>query len=239
VDYDAGEDIEWLSPAGPGVRFPSGIRMLGATRDLIDWAVRRRVLAHPDIRAWREVDVTGLRLADGRVVGVQVEDRSGSTRQAEALGADLVLDAAGRASRAPQWLEAAGYPRPRETTLNGFLGYATRTVRPPAGLPDWKALYIQCAPPARRRGGVIKELAKANTRPWLLATGEDYRYTEVEGPAPGWKTRLAHRYLDRVIALATRSPGIRRKFMEVLHLVRSPASLFTPAILSRAILTRA
>src|SRR5260370_28671493 len=76
-----------------------------------------------------------------------------------------------------------------------------------------------------------KQLARANTRPWLLATGSDYRFREVEGPSPGWTTNIAHRYLDRVMALTTSSPVLPNKFTEVLHLIRSPASLFTPDVM--------
>jgi len=357
IDVDTLADIEWISPAGPGVRFASDLRMLGASRPLIEWGVRRRVLAHPKIHARTEVDVEALRVADGRVVGVEIEDRSGSSRTTEAIDADLVVDATGRASKAPRWLEAAGYPVPRETVINGFLGYATRTVRAPANWAgEWKGFYLQTAPPRCRRGGLIapieggrymvgligggkdypptdeaeyvafarslpdprlaafleasepltpivgtktsenrirhyeelprrpagllvtgdavcafnpvygqgmstaalgadaldrclragrtnlegrfqKELARSNARPWLMATGEDYRYAEAEGPKPGWTTRLAHGYLDRVIALATKDRGVRRKFMEVLHLIRSPNCLFTPDLLVRAALT--
>jgi 2-polyprenyl-6-methoxyphenol hydroxylase-like FAD-dependent oxidoreductase len=363
-DYDAVADVEWLSPAGLAVRFPSDIRLLGATRDLIEWGVRTRVAGDARITTRSGVDVAGLRLdAAGRVVGLSVEDRTGPGKAVATLDADLVVDAGGRGSRTPQWLATLGYPRPRETVVNGFLGYASRLVRPPAGwTSDWKTFYIQCAPPARRRGGVIaaveggnwivtlagggkdypptdeaefrafarslpdprfarayeaaepltpitgtkttenrvrhyeelarrpegllvtgdaacafnpvygqgmsaaavgadvlarclrahrpgnpdglaarfqKRLAKANTRPWLLATGEDYRYAEVEGPPPGRMSGLTHRYLDRVVALATRSPRVRRRFMEVIHLVRSPASLFAPGLLARAAFARA
>ena len=84
-----------------------------------------------------------------------------------------------------------------------------------------------------------KQLARANARPWLLATGEDYRYREVKGPSAGWTSNLIHRYMDRVIALTTRCPGVRKKFAQVTHLIRSPVSLFTPDILCRAALTRA
>lgn len=363
-DYDAIADMEWLSPAGPAVRFPSDIRLLGATRDLIEWGVRTRTAADGRIKVRTGVDVSGLRFdsTGARVVGLNIEDRTGTEKTAEQLDADLVVDSAGRGSRVPQWLEAANYPRPRETVVNGFLGYASRLVRPPAGWKaDWKTFYVQCAPPARRRGGVIatveggrwivtlvgggkdyppteeasfrafaqslhdprfaeayeaaepltpiigtkttenrvrhyeeltrrpegllvtgdaacafnpvygqgmsaaavgaealgrclaecrpgrtvglpaqfqKRLAKANTRPWLLATGEDYRYTEAEGPPPGRLSKLTHRYLDRIIALAARSPRVRRRFMEVIHLVRSPASLFAPGLLARAAFTR-
>jgi 2-polyprenyl-6-methoxyphenol hydroxylase-like FAD-dependent oxidoreductase len=363
-DYDAIADVEWLSPAGRASRFPSDIRLLGATRDLIEWGVRTRTAADERIRVRTGVDVSGLRLDPGgaRVVGLSVEDRSGAEKTADVLDADLVIDAGGRGSRVPQWLEAFGYPRPRETVVNGFLGYSSRFVRPPAGWKaDWKTFYIQCAPPTRRRGGVIatveggrwivtlagggkdypptdeegfrtfarsladprfaeayeaaepltsitgtkttenrirhyeelprrpegllmtgdatcafnpvyaqgmsaaavgaevlgrclsecrpgrtaglaarfqKRLAKANARPWLLATGEDYRYAEVEGPPPGRLSKLTHRYLDRVVALATRSPRVRRRFVEVIHLVRSPASLFAPGLLARAAFAR-
>jgi flavin-dependent dehydrogenase len=357
LEYDGINDVEWVNRYGPMVRYPTGLRVVGASRDLIDWAVRRKVLANPRVQA-RQADASGLRIADGRVVGVAAEDRSEATRRAESIDADIVVDASGRGSHAPQWLETLAYPRPTETVINGFLGYATRLVRPRADWAgDWKAMYVQSAPPERRRGGVIaqveggkwfvslagggkdypptdeeefrnfarsvadprfaafyeaaeplspiigtrstenrvrhyeslvrrpegflvtgdaacafnpvygqgmstaaigaetlgrclracrdgatrglaerfqKQLAAANVRPWLLATGTDYLYREVEGPPLSWTARLNHRYIDRVIALATRNPGIRTKFTEVIHLIRSPASLLTPDILFRA-----
>jgi 2-polyprenyl-6-methoxyphenol hydroxylase-like FAD-dependent oxidoreductase len=363
VDTDAIRDVEWLTPAGPAVRFPSPIRFLGATRDLIEWGVRRRVLANPRVRVRPEIDVAELVLdpAGPRVVGVGLRDRAAG--EDELLPADLVVDASGRGSRAPQWLEALGYDRPRETVVNAFLGYASRLLRPPAGwAADWQGLYVQSAPPARKRGGLIlpveggrwlatlvgggkdypptdedgfrefarslpdprlaaaveaaeplgpvtgtrstenrvrhyerrgrrpdgflvtgdaacafnpvygqgmsaaaiaavtldeclrdcrpgpglpglaarfqKRLAKANARPWLLATGEDYRYAETEGPRPGLVTRLTHRYLDRVTALSTRSARVRLRLIEVLHLIRSPASLFGPGLMARALARR-
>lgn len=59
-DYDAVADMEWLSPAGSAVRFPSDIRLLGATRDLIEWGVRKRVLKDLRIEVRASVDVAGL-----------------------------------------------------------------------------------------------------------------------------------------------------------------------------------
>jgi 2-polyprenyl-6-methoxyphenol hydroxylase-like FAD-dependent oxidoreductase len=346
------------------VRYPSGIPLLGATRDLIDWAVRRRVLADPRITVRQQIDARGLQLdpAGRRVTGVRLTDRADHDRD-EVLDADLVVDASGRASRAPQWLADHGFPRPRETFVNGFLGYATRFVQPPENWrADWKTMYIQCAPPARTRGGLIasveggrwivtltgggkdhpptdedgfrafarslpdpgfaqayeaatpltpivgtkttenrlrryeelterpegflvtgdaacafnpvygqgmstaavgaltladclagfpssgsldglagifqRRLAKANAQAWLLATSEDYRYEAVEGSPPGRTTRLMHKYLDRVIALTTRHPRVMQRFVEVIHLVRSPLALFRPDILARAVLVR-
>jgi hypothetical protein len=79
------------------------------------------------------------------------------------------------------------------------------------------------------------QLATANQHAWLLATGEDYRYREAEGPPPGRITRLTHRYLDRVTAVANRVPSVRLKLTEVLHLIRPPASLFGPGVMLRAL----
>jgi hypothetical protein len=42
-----------------------------------------------------------------------------------------VVDATGRGSRAPVWLEALGYPRPEPEQVRVGLGYATRTYRLP------------------------------------------------------------------------------------------------------------
>src|SRR5947209_19495178 len=50
TDIDTAHDIEWLTGAGWGVRFPSELRLVGAPRDLIEWGVRRRVVADGRIR---------------------------------------------------------------------------------------------------------------------------------------------------------------------------------------------
>jgi hypothetical protein len=64
------------------------------------------------------------------------------------------VDASGRGSQTPQWLESLGYSRPEESTVKVSLGYATRIYRRPHNLPDWKALYVVPRPPTKR-GGII------------------------------------------------------------------------------------
>ena len=54
----------------------------------------------------------------------------------EVLDADLVVDASGRGSRTPAWLEALGYPAPQQDQVQIGLGYATRTYRLPAAALD-------------------------------------------------------------------------------------------------------
>ena len=81
-------------------------------------------------------------------------------------------------------------------------------------------------------------LAKVNKGPWLLATGEDLRYPQVEGTRPGRATRLMHGYLDRLMPLVTHDRHLRRRFLEVLHMTRSVSALFRPDIVWRVLFDR-
>lgn len=176
IDYDSARDVACYAKAGWVVRCPSRLEVLGATRDLIEWGIRQRILGDARITCRQEVDATRLRLdpANQRVVGLLVDDRAAGVK-GESIDADLVIDAAGRGSRAPQWLEAAGFPVPRETVVNAFLGYASRFVRPPANWQaDWKTLHIQTAPPVRIRGGVIAPVEGGRWIVTVSGGGKDY-----------------------------------------------------------------
>ncbi len=48
--------------------------------------------------------------------------------------ADLVVDAAGRGTRLPVWLEKWGYERPREETVDVGIAYASHQLHVPEGL---------------------------------------------------------------------------------------------------------
>ena len=133
---DIGMDFAWRTPKGWGVRFPSGIRMLAGSRPLIDFMVRRRLADVRNVTVIESAVVTGLVSSDARdrVTGVTVRMWGGPVQQ---LSADLVVEASGRMSRAPEWLAALGYPPPRESEVNAHLGYATRLYRrrPEDGAP--------------------------------------------------------------------------------------------------------
>jgi 2-polyprenyl-6-methoxyphenol hydroxylase-like FAD-dependent oxidoreductase len=180
---DAARDVAWLTPAGWGPRFECGIPLVACSRDLIDWAVRRRVAALPNVGFREEVDVTGLvATPDGRAIaGVELRPR-GDAGLTERLGADLVVDASGRSSRAPHWLAALGYPEPEETYVNAFLGYASRVYRRPPGYESsWSAMYIQSAPPGRPRAGLIFPIEDGRWMVTLGGGGKDYPPTDEDG----------------------------------------------------------
>jgi hypothetical protein len=78
-------------------------------------------------------------------------------------------------------------------------------------------------------------LARVNSDPWLMATGEDLRYRGTEGAKPGLVTGLMHRYLDSVLQLATERPQGWEQFLKVLNMVERPTYLFRPNMLVRVL----
>jgi 2-polyprenyl-6-methoxyphenol hydroxylase-like FAD-dependent oxidoreductase len=74
--------------------------------------------------------------------------------------------------------------------------------------------------------------------PWTIATGEDLRFPQIEGPRPpGF--RLVNRYLERVHAAASDDQVVCRRFFDVLNLLAPPASLMSPSIACRVLVRRA
>ena len=81
-----------------------------------------------------------------------------------------------------------------------------------------------------------KALAKENQAPWMLATGEDYRYRTTQGAKPGSMLKFMHWYLDRVFELSTRDTIVRQRFFEVHQMIKPAAALFAPGIALRVIM---
>jgi 2-polyprenyl-6-methoxyphenol hydroxylase-like FAD-dependent oxidoreductase len=186
VLIDSADDFEWLTPAGFAPRFNSGLPLLMSSRDLLEWAVRERVAALPQVRFLQKTDLTGLLpTPDGKgvaAVKVRSRDGRGGTGSEEPLYGDLVVDASGRNSNASRWLEALGYAPPEETYINSRLGYASRVYRRPKRFAgDWKGLNVQAAPPSVTRGGVLLPLEGDRWMVTLSGLGGDYPPTNEAG----------------------------------------------------------
>ena len=179
---DMANDAAWLTPFGRGIRFPSELVMLTGSRDLLEWGLRRRVNALSSVRFLEGAEVTGLLPAANRVGGVKIRfrnERDGQGGGEEILDADLVVDASGRSSRAPRWLEEMGYDAPQETIIDAHLGYTSRLYRIPKGFdPGWKGIYIQLAPPEHTRGGALLPIEGGRWLLTLAGTGADYPPTD-------------------------------------------------------------
>ncbi|MFC8528213.1 FAD-dependent oxidoreductase [Nocardia sp. NPDC057227] len=72
------------------------------------------------------------------------------------LPADLVVDATGRGSRAPQWLADLGFPAPAEERLEVDLGYASALFPRTEGQLDNQSSVIISTGPDGRGGGAIR-----------------------------------------------------------------------------------
>jgi hypothetical protein len=73
--------------------------------------------------------------------------------------------------------------------------------------------------------------------PWTIATGEDLRYSQVEGRRPPGFA-LVNRYLERVHAVASEDRVVCRKFFDVLNLLAPPPSLMSPLVAWRVLARR-
>jgi 2-polyprenyl-6-methoxyphenol hydroxylase-like FAD-dependent oxidoreductase len=161
---------------------PTGMVALCASRPLLEGQVRARVRALPNVTFLDRCDIVGLTATPngGRVTGVRVRRRAAAAE--EVVGADLVVDATGRGSRTPTWLEALGYPRPQTEQVRIGLGYATRTYR--LAVPD--ALggdlgVLQAPTPTHPRGAAFLRLEGDRWMLTLVGILGDYPSTDPDG----------------------------------------------------------
>ncbi|OEJ22295.1 NAD(P)/FAD-dependent oxidoreductase [Streptomyces subrutilus] len=142
-----------FSPAGWYRRWTETHYLIGASRDLIDWGVRTAVLALPNVSVRTGITVTALMGTASKVTGVRVRDENYAESE---LTADLVIDATGRDSKAPEWLTAIGAPDVPETVVDAGVRYASRRYRAPEGAEsDWPVIHIQADPREGRPGQVV------------------------------------------------------------------------------------
>lgn len=151
---DTAGDARWFYFGGWKARFKSGIEMVSQSRGLLEWSLRRRVLALANTSLVTG-DVLALHSLDGkRVAGVKLRRRDGPD-EPEILAADLVVDATGRGSRAPHWLEALGCGAPPESEVKVDVGYASRFYKRTNAPRDWTALLCHPRHPDTRCGVLL------------------------------------------------------------------------------------
>jgi 2-polyprenyl-6-methoxyphenol hydroxylase-like FAD-dependent oxidoreductase len=154
---DIGQQLRWYSRGGYRVQFQSGLMGALMSRPLLEWQIRRRVLALPNVTVCDGAAVEGLlATADhSRIQGVQI-CRRGANHQPTSLLAELVVDACGRGSATPKWLAALGYGQPPESEVKAEVAYATRIFRRrPGDLPGAAVVLIDPGAPSYRRGGAL------------------------------------------------------------------------------------
>jgi len=180
-------DAIFLSSRGWSKRFAPGIQFVSCRRELLECTVRRLVAARENVRLVEGQQVVGLVASDDqrRVRGIRLRAHRPADDGAEPLEelpAELVVDASGRHSTAPEWLTALEYEPPREERVSAQLGYASRDYAIPTGFRgDWKAIMLQAKPPKSVRTGYLFQVAPDRWRLSVMGAGRDYPPTDEDG----------------------------------------------------------
>jgi hypothetical protein len=124
------------------------------------------VRALPSVTFAPPSDVVGLTTVRNgeRVTGVRVLRRTDDSA-AEVHEAELVIDAGGRGSRAPAWLETLGCGRAEEDRVRMDLHYTSRRYRLRSDALGGDLASVQAATPTNPRAGVLARLEGGE---WLL-----------------------------------------------------------------------
>jgi 2-polyprenyl-6-methoxyphenol hydroxylase-like FAD-dependent oxidoreductase len=163
TDIDLCRDF-YLYQGGGILRRPaSPLRGPAMSRPFLEWTVRGRVEALPNVTVRGATTVEGL-VADeagGRITGVRFDDRA-------TVACDLVVDASGRQARSLAWLEKLGYEPPRTSVVEVDMRYVTRQYRRtdrPAR--DWKAAGVISDPTSKR----LVYLLPIEGERWIMTFG--------------------------------------------------------------------
>jgi 2-polyprenyl-6-methoxyphenol hydroxylase-like FAD-dependent oxidoreductase len=176
--YSWGKDTHILTTGGYLRRADLGIQARGHSRAMLEWVLRCRTEQISNIRILSDSAVTGLTIAHNTAVGVTYKDT-----QENELKADLIVDALGRNSPTIAWLEALGYPAPPETSVNPWMGYATRwyQLRPDQALDIPGVLIQPGVQPGLNRGAAAGRVEDRQVIITLLGMSRDYPPTDEAG----------------------------------------------------------
>ncbi|EPX64885.1 hypothetical protein D187_000307 [Cystobacter fuscus DSM 2262] len=157
VEYiDMARDAAWLQSGSWKARYEGDIETILVSRPFLEWKLRGHVAALPNVelRTGYCVEELVLDASRTRAVGVKVKGPEG---EQEIPGA-LIVDASGRGSRAPQWLEALGFGQVEQEQVRIDLGYTSRLYERPPGFDAWKILVLNGKAPESQRSGFISNV---------------------------------------------------------------------------------
>ncbi|WP_420627781.1 FAD-dependent oxidoreductase [Candidatus Leptofilum sp.] len=149
---------------------------LSCSRPLLESTIYRRVAALPGVEIKQGLKATRLHVdsKNEKVTGIWLQCRCCGTPEYK-LSTDLIIDASGKNSKAPQWLGNLGFTPPEEWSINSFVGYATRVYEIPEEFDhSWATMYVRPTPPDGTRGGIIIPIEGNRWHVTLLGVGEDY-----------------------------------------------------------------
>ena len=141
--YDKGDFLA----EGPR-RFP----VYSASRPLFEYVVRQRVTDLPSVHLRTGCQFVEYLVDEDATSVTGVAIRARDTGHEE-LSADLVVDATGRTSRTPAWLEEQGHTPPPVDEVNIDIAYSTIAIERPTD--DRRAVLIPASQPHTRGGAAF------------------------------------------------------------------------------------
>jgi 2-polyprenyl-6-methoxyphenol hydroxylase-like FAD-dependent oxidoreductase len=159
---NGGRDIAWYHADGWRTRHDSSLWFLALSRPVLESHIADRVRTLPNVRIVEGLRVQEVASEDRAITGVVI----GTGAQAEALEADLIVDATGRGSAAPRWLERLGYGPVPTDVIPAPVTYSSCLFRRDEGRRDWQALLV-VRPEAKRTAFTM---AVEGNR-WLVTLG--------------------------------------------------------------------
>ncbi|MGW4941995.1 FAD-dependent oxidoreductase [Actinoplanes sp. NPDC004185] len=196
---DLSGTVRWYFNGMPLKQVRAGLTNVGCRRPILEHHVRERVQALGNVTFYQRYDLTGLAFdaAGTRVVGAKVQRRDGGIE--EVLEADLVVDATGRGSRTPVWLENKGFGRVAEEGSKIGLGYVTRHYKLRTD-PFGKDHSIICvANPELPRGAIFTKTDSGLVELTTYGLLGDHPPTDPEGFNAFVKTLAAPEIYEAII----------------------------------------
>ena len=182
LSINMGCDMDWYMLGQWRQKFTSAIVNVACSRPLLESAIHARLQAHPKVTFVQESEVVGLLTDESktRVAGIRTRSRKDQT--ISEIEATIVVDASGRDSDTPRWLNSLGFPAPTEDTVTSKPGYATRIYAIPENFDGgWKAIYIQPSAPDLTRGAIIVPMEGNRWHVTVFGMAGDYPPTSEAG----------------------------------------------------------
>ncbi len=182
LPINMGCDMDWFMLGEWRKKFSSAIINVACSRPLLESAIHSRLMVHPKVTFMQESEAVGLIVDESktRVAGIRIRSRRDQT--ITEIEAELVVDASGRDSDTPRWLNSLGFPAPVETSVTSKPGYATRIYAIPENFKEtWKAIYIQPSAPNHTRGAIIVPMEGNRWHATVFGMAGDYPPTTEAG----------------------------------------------------------
>lgn len=208
---------------------PKKLPMLCASRPLFEQMIRKHVgrLEHVTIRPKTQFISYVTDGAESTVEGVELIDEDRTTRT---LTADLVVDATGRTSKTPSWLEQHDYRSPPVEEVHIDLAYSSTVIERPS---DDRRGFLISPSPSLQRGGTILPIENDRWIVTLFGLHGDHPPTNKEGfmefaeslPTPELKQALdTHAWVSSEIQ---QYPFPSNRWLHYESLDRFPAGLIS------------